>query len=146
MAGEQSVGSSSHQGMKGKKTRASKTSRHANARTFRKVQAYEDRRGEQVDCQPHVLDTGCKELLFQDERRDIRREKEERIREGQRGPPEGTDSLVATDKKPFAEPTPNHGPHAPGLVVEERDPPPRIGRIGPDSVRRDGWGDQDRIK
>ena len=53
---------------------------------------------------------------------DIRRGENEHVQERQRVLPEGPDSVVATEKRPVAEPMQDLRPHAPGLMVKERNP------------------------
>ena len=59
-----------------------------------------------------------------------------------RGPPEGTGSAVAAKKRPASEPMPDQGPHAVGLMVEERDPHLELNA----SVQMGGVRDQNRIE
>ena len=54
--------------------------------------------------------------------------------------------IVAAEEKPVAEPTPEHVPHARGLVVQERDSTSRIGGVCPDGAFRGGWRDRDWIE
>ena len=70
----------------------------------------------------------------------------ERVRKNQSGPSEGKDSAVATEKKPFEEPTPDRRSHASRLHGLGERNPSRIGRVGPHGARQGGRSDRDPME